>query len=307
MTNPAITQSQKRFQESIGALFSKDAKNPGKQCLFLKSSTDFGVIRNGGRNGARFAPQSFLSTFKKFSQNEILKEWNFVDIEVSSPEEEAADFHRSQDIESEKITAALKEYPDAFLCHIGGGHDHAYPFLKSLSAKYKKVIVINIDAHADTRTDGAFHSGTPFRQFSDFYKGEFKLFQIGLHPFANTFSTLSPLNSGEMNILWKKDLSESSLIAFFKNIKDELNQDTLVVFSIDADALEGSLVPGVSAVNPDGLTRNELLLIWSFYRNLSLGHKPVMGIYELNPVYDTLASLSMRTLGSFVFEVLDQR
>ncbi|MFP5387174.1 MAG: hypothetical protein ACLGHN_13935, partial [Bacteriovoracia bacterium] len=68
MTKPSNSQSLKRFQESLGHLFSSDTGK--KKCLILKSSSDIGVIRNGGRNGARFAPQSFLSTFKKFSQCE---------------------------------------------------------------------------------------------------------------------------------------------------------------------------------------------------------------------------------------------
>ena len=35
---------------------------------------------------------------------------------------------------------------------------------------------------------------------------------------------------------------------------------------------------------------------------LSSNHAPIVGIYELNPVYDTLSMISMRTLGTFLFE-----
>lgn len=301
MMKPAISQSQKRFQESVGALFSKSDGTPTAQCLFLKSSTDIGVIRNGGRNGARFAPQSFLSTFKKFSQNKTLSELAFYDLEVANQDEEVLDFHSAQLKEADRIAAILKTHPSSRICHLGGGHDHIYPLLTAASKTFEKVIVINIDAHADTRTDDEFHSGTPFRQFANEFAGEFHLFQIGLHPFANSFSTLSPLNA-QGKTLWKKEMNKESVKQFFAQIEKVMTGKALVVFSLDADALVGSEVPGVSAVNPGGLTRNELLEVWECYQKLPLGHLPVMGIYELNPLYDTLSSFSMRTIASFVFE-----
>lgn len=302
MTKPSISQSQKRFQESVGALFSKSDPSSTAQCLFLKSSTDIGVIRNGGRNGARFAPQSFLSTFKKFSQNKTLSELAFYDFEVANHDEEVADFHSAQKKEAERISTILKSHPSSRLCHIGGGHDHIYPLLTAISKTFEKVIVINIDAHADTRTDEEFHSGTPFRQFANEFAGEFHLYQIGLHPFANSFSTLSPLKKGDGKTLWKKEMNQDSIKVFFDQIKRTIDPKTMVIFSLDADALVGSEVPGVSAVNPGGLTRTELLEVWEHYRHLPLAHLPVMGIYELNPLYDTLSSFSMRTIASFVFE-----
>ncbi len=302
MTKPSITQSQKRFQESVGALFSKADRIPKNTCLFLKSSSDIGVMRNGGRNGARFAPQSFISTFKKFAQNQTMNELAFFDIEVSSVEEEEFNFHEAQLNESLRIEAAMKDHPGSKVIHIGGGHDHVYPLLKASSAKYKNVVVINIDAHADTRTDEHFHSGTPFRQFANEFQGQFHLFQIGLHPFANSFSTLTGLEKGKMEVLWMKDVNEANISSLFKKIAAVVNDETLVVFSIDADALSGNEVPGVSAVNPAGLTRAQLLSIWAHYSALKKNHLPVMGIYELNPVYDSLASVSMRTMASFVFE-----
>jgi arginase family enzyme len=107
-----------------------------------------------------------------------------------------------------------------------------------------------------------------------------------------------------MEVLWMRDVNDSNVDAFFKKIANEVNEKTLVVFSIDADALSGHEVPGVSAVNPAGLTRAQLLKIWTHYHLLKKSHLSVVGIYELNPIYDTLASVSMRTMASFVFETL---
>lgn len=299
MTKPTNSQSQKRFQESVGGLFGKNGPH---ECLFLKSSSDYGVMRNGGRNGARFAPQSFLSTFRKWSQDDNLKDFGFREVEVANPEEENQDFHLAQKKQAQRIKTILGTEITGRIIHLGGGHDHIYPLLTALSENYKNVIVINIDAHADTRTDEDFHSGTPFRQFSEEFAGDFTLIQIGLHQFANSFSTLSKLPKGKQLILWKNEFSVEKLQEIFVEIKKLLTKETLVVFSLDADAMDGSFVPGVSAVNPQGFNLRELNLIWKSYSELPLNHPAIVGIYELNPLYDSLSNISMRSIASFVFE-----
>ncbi len=305
MTNHYITQSQKRYQDSIGSLFRPWDYSP-KDVIFLKSSTDVGVQRNGGRNGARYAPQSLLSYLKKLNKLPHINKLTFCECEVASEIEETSNFEVAQKLESKRISDILNASPKSFLCHIGGGHDHIYPLLLSLTNKFSRIIVINIDAHADTRTDLEFHSGTPFRQFDESRLVDFHLFQVGLHSFANSATTLSPLNKGSMSVLWRHDLRQPEKIAtFFESIKSFVSNETAVVFSLDADALQGSQVPGVSAVNGNGLTISELESIWRGYRNIDLHHPPIIGIYELNPVYDTLSMLSMRTVGNFLFECFD--
>lgn len=304
MTNQHISQSQKRHSDSLGSLF-KTENHPNCLVSFLKSSSDVGVERNGGRNGSRLGPQSLLSYFKRLTIKESLAHLTFYEIELANPNEERMDFPLSQLQEASRIGTWLKQASSSFICHLGGGHDHVFPLLMALSEKYKKIIVLNIDAHADTRTDVTPHSGSPFRQFDETNKVEFHLYQIGLLEFANSPSTLGPLKNGEMTILWRNQLENGqALSAFFDRIKSQIDPDTAVVFSLDADALNGAEVPGVSAVNPQGLSRAELSKIWSFYQSLPKSHAPIMGIYELNPVYDTLSMISMRTIGTFLYDCL---
>lgn len=298
MSKQPNSQSQKRFSESMASLFG-DQAHPS--CIFIKSSSDVGVMRNGGRNGARFAPQSFMSFFKRLSLSENLLTQTMKEQEVANQALELEDFHGAQETEALAIQKLIKASHDSTLVHIGGGHDHIYPLLLALSAP--KTIVINIDAHADTRTDEESHSGNPFRKFSEKAQ-DFHLFQIGLHPFANSQSTLSPLKKGQMSSLWRKDLNRLSLEKMFIEIQKEITPDTKVVLSIDADALSGSIIPGVSAVNGAGLEMSELNLIWENYKALNFSHKPIVGIYELNPLYDTLSGMSMRTMAGFIFQIL---
>jgi formiminoglutamase len=304
MTNTLITQSQKRFEDSMASLF---LDNHHQKCdfLFLKSSTDIGVERNGGRNGARLAPQSFLAYFKKLNKKPSYHFPIFKEFEVANECEELENFHSAQLEEAKRIRRKLQDYPDSFICHLGGGHDHVFPLLMSLGETFKKVIVINIDAHADTRTDLNFHSGTPFRQFAESFSGEFNLYQIGLQEFANSVSTLSPIPKAKTHFLFRNDLETPDKIeALFREIGSKIDAETVIVFSLDADALNGAMMPGVSAVNGNGLSRKELNLIGRYYKELPLKHRPILGIYELNPVYDTLSMLSMRMLGTFLYELI---
>lgn len=301
MTKTLNTQSEKRHQESLGARFST---SEGKAILFLKSSSDIGVIRNGGRNGARLAPKSLLSYFRKLALDEKARHLSFREMEVSSMDEEKADFARAQENEALRIRTCISANQGGKVIHLGGGHDHIYPLLKSFEHK-KKIIVLNLDAHADTRTDVDSHSGTPFRQFAREYAGEFHLFQLGLHVFANSESTLSPLPKGKMHVLWRKDLmDQKKWDDFFSEMKKLIDDETVVIFSLDADALSGELVPGVSAVNGLGLKTDELFQAWQMYRALPMKHEPILGIYELNPVYDTLSAMSMRFMSNFLFVTL---
>jgi formiminoglutamase len=304
MSNQPITQSQKRFQESVGSLFVTVSDKARPICLFLKSSTDIGVVRNGGRNGAKYAPQSFLSVFKKLTHHSSLTIRQFAEAEVSNEELELKDFALAQQTEAKSISEAVEKFHPKAICHFGGGHDHIFPLLLALSQKTKHIVVLNIDAHADTRVDDHGHSGTPFRQFAENFSGDFHLFQAGLHPFANSESTLSPLKKGHMNVLWKQDLNdEEKWKTFFASIKKVLTPETILVFSLDADALSAALAPGVSAVNGSGLGREELTTLWKDFKNLTNTH-PVLGIYEVNPQFDGLNMTTVRTLSTFVYETL---
>jgi len=301
MSNDLNSQSQKRFLESIGSVFNstEDFKN---DLIFLCSSTDVGVERNGGRNGARLAPKSLITHFKKLNLNSKWSGRRISCIEVSDEVLERENFENAQKVESEKISKYLNP-TESTICHIGGGHDHILPLLMAVGKSFKKIIVVNIDAHADTRTDQEHHSGNPFRKFAQSYQGIFELYQIGLQDFANSSSTLSSMGTTRMEILWRSELNnEQTISTFFNSIA--LDSDTALIFSLDCDAIAGHEVPGVSAVNGFGISMIDLRKIWKQFKSIKMCHKPIIGIYELNPVFDTLSMQSIRTTSNFLYEIL---
>lgn len=326
-----MTQSQKRFTESMASLFQTNKKLMKKNhsskkslsALFLTSSSDIGVIRNGGRNGSRYAPQSILAQLKKMTLSSKIPFHYFFQEEISSTNLEREDFVLSQQKESEKISQLLSNFHPHFLAQIGGGHDHIYSLVKSISQNYAHVIIINIDAHADTRDDQYFSSGTPFRQLSLDLREKMHLFQIGLNRFANSSSTLSPFNQGHQDYLWLDDFNsldmkeqQKIMKLFFQKISSLMNtlsekqnfspKSSVVIFSLDSDALEGSEMLAVSAPNPLGISFQQLSYLWHLYLQLPLCHSPVLGLYEFNPLYDNTSALYAKKLAAFIYYTLQR-
>lgn len=301
-TDPLLENAGTRDNER---LIAKRALPSEADILFLKSSSDIGTIRNMGRRGSCYAPEAILSVVKKFALH-MNETWS--DIELADPDLEAADFTEAQKTYGEKLTVAFSSYRKAKkFIHLGGGHDHIYPLLRALNEKNKKIIVINIDAHLDTRVDSFHNSGTPFRQFAQMFDGEFKLIQLGIHDFANSKSTMSDLGKAREVVATYEDLKHLTH-NFTHNWKQfermiPYDADATYVLSLDADALESSIMEGVSAVNHRGLPYafvEELLVYCTDV--LRIKH---FGIYEYNPLYDNLSQKGARALASLIYKMMD--
>lgn len=252
----------------------------------LTSSSDIGVIRNGGRRGSNFGPQAILSNVFKMASHQTQNKF-FIQ-EVSSN-----NFDQISD--ANRISPLIKNKKK--IIHLGGGHDHVYPLLRAINQHYKKITVINIDAHLDTRIDKVAHSGTPFRQFAETVDGEFHLIQFGIHDFSNPDSSFNPLPKGKMEIA--KSLHD------LKNIlTKDFEPDHALVFSLDCDAIEASIMEGVSAVNHKGIPFEQIEEILELVRKNKQGI--FFGIYEYNPVYDNLSEKGSKAIASLIYGLLEQ-
>lgn len=275
--------------------------------LFLKFSSDAGVIKNMGRRGSLFAPEAILNVVKKMASHNLLK-WS--DVELADRAAEAGNFAESQKVLAQKIQQTLSSQgrTQKFV-YLGGGHDYAYPILSALNQFTKKIVIINLDAHLDTRTDIDPNSGTPFRQIARDFNGDIEIVQLGIHDFANSISTMSNLpNAKEVVATYEdvrfgtKDFTETDK---FLSRVIPFQKDTMFVFSLDADVLDSSIMEGVSAVNHRGLPYDfvEDVLLYCI-DELKCQH---FGIFEYNPVYDNLSQKGARTLASLIYQIMDDR
>ncbi len=275
--------------------------------VFMKFSSDRGTILNMGRRGSCYAPEAILTAVKKMAAHNLLK-WSEVEIVDQALEEK--DLSSSQAESIKKMIRLFKEHKKASkFVSLGGGHDHVYPALMALNELTKKIVVINIDAHLDTRTDESPNSGTPFRQFARDFNGDVEIVQLGIHDFANTISTMSNLPKGRETVMTYEDVRYGT-VNFNDNEKLlrkvlPYHEDALYFFSLDADALDAGVMEGVSAVNHRGLPYDfvEDVLIYAI-DELKCRH---FGLYEYNPVYDNLSQKGARTLAALIYQILDDR
>jgi formiminoglutamase len=273
--------------------------------LFFKSSSDIGTIRNSGRRGSNFAPEAILSIVKKLA---LHNDETWSDIEIAKPELETESFEYAQAEYAKTLSTAHLSFPQAKKCiYLGGGHDHVYPLLKALNEKSKKIKVINIDAHLDTRIDTFVNSGTPFRQFANEFEGSFELIQLGIHDFANTKTTMNELGRAREIVATYDDLKH--LTNNFTNNRKlfermiPYDHEAVYLFSLDADALDSGIMEGVSAVNHRGLPYHFVEEILAYSQDvLRVKH---YGFYEYNPVYDNLSQKGARALASLIYRIMD--
>ncbi len=270
--------------------------------LFLSSPTDLGVCRNGGRRGSSYAPKALLAPLLKCT---LPPEKNAAKIKiqmatVASAEMEEQSFSAAQDFSRTEIAQQLEDFSGNTVIHLGGGHDHIYPFLSAIEDKipYTHLKVLNLDAHLDTRTDDFAHSGTPFRQFAEQTKKDFSLFQLGIHPYSNGASNYTPFKRGRMEILPQQNCLQA--------IKDRVKLDDgdLLILSLDCDALNSAYMEGVSAVNHDGLELATLDSIFQWYKAICKKQTSLIGIYEYNPIYDNLSQKGARSIASVIYRHL---
>lgn len=285
-----------RFKESLASNFKDNASEA--DVFILAASSDSGVRLNLGRAGARFAPKAITNVFKKMaSHSEKSFLYKTVSVETTSLE-------KDQEQQIKNIKDFLKY--DRPIIHLGGGHDHIYPLVMALEDKSEEVVIINLDAHMDTRVDDIHHSGTPFRNLDEKAKNKITLIQYGIHDFANTKTTKSDLKNITQHIISFEKLK--TFTEHFSRFPSEILSPFLqgnkrVIISLDADAIESSIMSGVSAVNHEGIPLSHIKELIELVTSNS--EKNIFGIYEYNPIYDDLSQKGARALASLIYTYLN--
>ena len=266
----------------------------------LTASSDLGVVRNGGRRGSNFGPQAILSNVFKMSSHQTQNKFSIHEVS-------------SNTFDQAKETEVILPFVNTSnkLINLGGGHDHIYPFLMAINQHYKKITVINIDPHLDTRIYKTFHSGTPFRQFADVVDGEFHLIQFGVHDFANPDSNYNVLPRGKMDIITFDTIKDSTsnfrepaMPILNKFLAKKYEADHAIVLSLDCDAIDSAIMEGVSAVNHHGLP---FPIVEEILKQMTNKMKiKFFGFYEYNPVYDNLSEKGSRAIAKLIYDILER-
>ena len=299
---------KKRKSDSLASLENGVSE---KSILFILSSDDNGVVFNGGRKGARFGPKVIKKEILKLAKRNIDKPLHFIEtcekpLQISTSEK----FNHFQSDQISTIKSLIKTQDN--IIHLGGGHDHIYTFscalIKSKKIDKEKFTIINIDAHLDSRSDDIKHSGTPFRQIQNNFK-QASIIQLGIHDYANVDANYQDMS---MSIHSCDEIKEKTSGFKYKKLKkfteemiEDIPKDHQIILSVDLDGFRSQDFRAVSAVNHDGLP---LVMLELFIKAIKDERKDLLlGLYEYNPLFDTLASEDARKLASIMYKEVLKR
>lgn len=257
---------------------------PSPAWTILGYPDDEGIAINGGRVGAKEAPEMIRASFYKMTPSLLNPgRKNLVDLGNIPTDLPLADRHERG---RQTIKSALDLGHHTF--SLGGGHDYGYAdgagFVDHCLGLKQRPVLINFDAHLDVRpTDKGFHSGTPFYRLLNQYDGQMDFIEVGLQNQCNSLEHLQWAKSKGAQTLLLQDLGELGLkeslmplLAPYKNRPCFL--------SVDIDAFASSEAPGCSQSWTTGIHIHEFLpTLRSLQTELNVKG---LAIYEVSPPLD---------------------
>ena len=146
-----------------------------------------------------------------------------------------------------------KEFP----LILGGEHSITPGIIKAFSKKYKKITILQIDAHADLR-DGyegeKFSHASAMRRCLDYKNIE--IISFGIRNLCSDEYKYYKSIPKRMKIFWGKDMGNWNLSILKKMIK---NKNVYITF--DLDGFDSSLMSATGTPEPGGLFWNDAMRI----------------------------------------------
>ncbi len=244
---------------------------------------DEGVKRNNGRIGASTAPDEIRRQFWKMTPNPTTSN-KFISLLESTKDYgnivvQNGEMEKGQERLGEWVSEVLAQ--DGFPIILGGGHETSFGHFLGYVHQNKKINILNWDAHSDVRAlkDGKGHSGSPFFQILEYHSDLCNQYIVaGLQRHSFSANHLKYLQERDCKYFFKGEITRSSI----DSIYDRLNHPTLV--TMDMDALDQRVAPGVSAPNVNGF----MLDVWlqSAFNAGKCKNVTSLDIVEFNPNFD---------------------
>ncbi len=162
---------------------------------------------------------------------------------------------------------------DKFLTFFGGEHSISIGIIKAFYEKYKKLTVLQIDAHADLRPE---YGGTPFNHACALYDASkhCNLVQVGIR----SMDVAEMQHIDDEHCFFAHDISKE--INWMDRAIRQMTKDVYITF--DLDAFDPSIMPATGTPEPGGLDWNTTT---QFLKKV-FKYKNVVGfdIVELAPI-----------------------
>lgn len=167
--------------------------------------------------------------------------------------------HKNIQETMQEVTAS---FPQTFPITVGGDHSITAPLVKGRkAANGKRIGMIQFDAHLDVRdmSYGGPSNGTPIRNLveSETVKGE-DIITIGIRNFANSRLYRDYIETKGIHVISARQVHEQGMESVITEAMKRLESCEEVYVTFDIDALDQSIVPGVPAIGPQGMTTDQL-------------------------------------------------
>ncbi|UFJ42490.1 agmatinase family protein [Brevibacillus humidisoli] len=154
---------------------------------------------------------------------------------------------------------------------VGGDHSITYPAIRGINrSRQQRVGLIQFDAHLDVRDTqyGGRSNGTPIRSLieTNTIRAE-DIVSIGLRSFANSKEYRQYAEQQGMTLFTAKHVQQTGIKQVLEWAVNFLESKCDVIYAtFDIDVMDQSLVPGVPAIGPAGLSAEDV-----FYSAYQLG------------------------------------
>jgi len=186
---------------------------------------------------------------------------------------------------------------------LGGDHTLTLGILRAIKAKYGKVALIHVDAHADVNEHmfgEKYAHGTTFRRAveEDLLICD-KVVQIGLRAQGYAPDDFNWGRGQGFRVIQAEECWHKSLVPLMQEVKKQIGNSP-VYLSFDIDGIDPSFAPGTGTPEIGGLTNIQALEIIRSCNGLNLVG---CDLVEVSPPYDTTGNTSL--LGAnLLFEML---
>lgn len=247
------------------------------QVVLLGLPQDEGIARNKGRVGAAGAPDAIRQALYKLVAHERVRLFDLGNTQIQPTLEETHDVHR------EVIRQILRDGKTLLI--LGGGNDTSYPDCSALSLEVERVLLaFNIDAHFDVRADAVRNSGTPYRQLlEEGYIDPQCFYEMGGQPFANSPTYRAYLTGKGAHVISLDEALRDGVAPLLRGILAR-HEARAIFWGLDMDVVTAADAPGVSAINPAGMSARDFCQIAHIAG--ADARSRLFEITEVNPIHD---------------------
>lgn len=300
-TPPASTFFQ--TMQLLNLLEGKSIDVTGTTFGLIGFRCDEGIRRNLGRVGAAEGPIALRQALAKLP----VQKQNFVCLDVGNIGCADGDLEKSQAALGEVVQLLLQQ--NIIPIVLGGGHELAFGHYQGISSAFpkKNLGIINFDAHFDMRPLQANEkgtSGTPFLQIALAQKNARRRFDyncIGIQHAGNIRQLFETAKTYNAKIILADELHQGQLEKSVDFIDRVIDKNEIIYVSICLDVFSAAYAPGVSAIQPLGLSPWHVIPL---VRQLAASGKVISyDLAELSPRYD-FDQCTAKLAANLIYEIV---